>query len=290
MKKISSMLALGMAFALTFGMTVSAAESPATQNPDFQPTTSQVETAEKTIEELTPVSAVTSTTTLVDDKGNTVAPTVKPIEVQTVAELQSTDVADKAVESLKTSGGEAKVTETIAKAMEAVKIPVEEGKKVDAASVKIDKNPIAAAVIEIPANTVIPETGIQLEISLPGFAPEAGKTYVVMHLGKDGWEIIAPDAITDGKVTATFKDLSPVTVNEVTFTVVSVTPPEDLKPVGEEEEEEDSEDDSNTASVQAAVNPATSPKTAETLPAAGVMALIALAGAAVCAGRMRCNK
>jgi len=292
MKKISSMLALGMALALTFGMTVSAAESPATQNPDYKPTEADTQAAEATIAALPKAEdiVVKPSTALKDDQGKEVQVTVQTIKAETVAELQATDVTEKAVESLKSNGGEAKVTETIAKAMAAVngsdKVDSTKQKITD---VKIEKTPVAAAVIEIPENAVIPETGLQLEISLPGFTPKADATYVVMHLGKDGWEIIAPDAIADGKVTATFKDLSPVTVNEVTFTVVKIADPE---PVGEEtgEDEEDDSEDSSSAAPAAVVNPATSPKTAETLPAAGVMALIALAGAAVCAGRMRYNR
>jgi len=295
MKKLSGMLALGMALALTFGMTVSAAESPATQNPDFKPTESQTQTAQSTIDALPEVTDVKTTVTQVNSQGQTVRVEVKlnvqPIKAETVAELQSTNVTEKAVDSLKTNGGEAKVTETIAKAMAAANA----SNKVDSAKqkvtdVKIGKTPVAAAVIEVPAGVKIPDSGLRLEISLPGFKPAAGKTYVVMHLGKDGWEIIAPDAIANGKVTATFKDLSPVTVNEVTFTVVPV---EDPQPVGEEADngEEDSNDDSEQAQAAApAANPATSPKTAETLPAAGVMALICLAGAAVCAGKIRYNK
>lgn len=293
MKRISSMLALGMALALTFGMTVSAAESTTTSNPDYQPTQAETEAAEAVIESLPEVTEVKPTVALKDTAGNEVSVTVQPIKTETVAELQSETekVTEKAVESLKAQGGDAKVTETIANAMAAVNVTVEEGKAVDPASVKIEKTPVAAAVIEIPANTVIPETGIQLEISLPGFTPAAGKTYVVMHLGKDGWEIIAPDAIADGKVTATFTDLSPVTVNEVTFTVVEVKAPVE---VGEDtntnDDDDDDDNDSTPAAAPAAQNPATSPRTAETLPAAGVMALICLAGAAVCAGKIRYNK
>lgn len=293
MKKLSSMLALGMALALTFGMTVSAAESPATQNPEYKPTETEIKTAEDTIKELPTVTQDDVKATVTDSTGNKVEITVevKPIQAATVAEFQSTNVAEKAVESLKSNGGEAKVTDTIAKAMAAANLT----DKVDSSTqkvtdVKIEKKPVAAAVVEIPENVDISK-GVQLEISLPGFTPKAGTTYVVMHLGKDGWEIIAPDAIADGKVTATFTSLSPVTVNEVTFTVVPVTPPTE---VGEDvdNDEDDSDDNSNQgqAATPTAANPGTSPKTAETLPVAGVMALIALAGAAVCAGRIRYNK
>lgn len=289
MKRLSSMLALGMALALTFGMTVCAAESSTTQNPDYKPTETETKAAEDTIKELPTVTQDDVKATVTDSTGKQVQikVEVKPIQAATVAELQSTNVTEKAVESLKSDGGEAKVTDTIAKAMAAAGLT----DKVDSSTqkvtdVKIEKKPVAAAVIEIPADVDISK-GVQLEISLPGFTPKAGSTYVVMHLGKDGWEIIAPDAIADGKVTATFTNLSPVTLNEVTFTVVPITPVgEDVN--GDSESWPEPRHPEQTGSAPA--SPATSPKTAETLPVAGVMALIALAGAAVCAGKIRYNK
>ena len=242
MKKLSSMAALGLALAFTFGMTVSAAGSVTTEGAAPEMKEEQVKEYTEKSETLT--QAVGSVTVTVD--GQTVELQKKPVAPETL--LQAEQIAtDKAVAGLK--------------------LNVSAGQEVKT-------NVVGSADIDITGIT-IPVGGIQLDIPINGI--EAGKTYVLLHL-KDGvWETIIPDAVANGKLTATFKSLSPVVAGEVMIVEVS----------------DDSDDDSNDSSAPAqaaAATPGTSPKTAETFPVAGAVAMICLVGAAVCANRIRYNK
>lgn len=106
---------------------------------------------------------------------------------------------------------------------------------------------------------------VTLGIPVPGVRAEG--TYVILHMKADGtWEAI-PTTAENGKLTATFTSLSPIVVVEVL-----------------EKDSDDGDDDDDNVTESGA--PA-SPKTGETLPVAGVMTLICLAGAAVCAKRVR---
>lgn len=107
-----------------------------------------------------------------------------------------------------------------------------------------------------------------------------GKNYVALHMKKDGtWEVL-PVAISGNTATVKFTSLSPVRFFEV---------------VPETEKAGDDDDDDDSAEVTP-VNPRTgepaaaSPKTGETVPVAGMMALICLAGVAVCASKVRYNR
>ncbi len=253
MKKLSSMAALGLALALTFGMTVSAAESATTAGVAPEIKQEQVKEYEDKSAALT--EAVGSVTATVN--GQSVTMTKEPVKPATLFEAEqiATDMAkEKAAE---------------------LNLTVSDNQK-------IETKVVGSADIKLPEGTVIPEEGITLDISISGIA--AGKTYVLLHLttdenGKPVWETIVPDAVVDGKVTATFKSFSPVIANEVT-----------LVEVGEEGAPDEWLEPRHPEQAQSAPAPGTSPKTAETLPVAGVMALICLAGAAVCAGRIRYNK
>lgn len=266
MKKLSSMLALGMALALTFGMTVSAAESPATQNPDFKPTANETQVAESVLAGAVPEVKAPAGVTV----------TVEKPDVNTVAEVVRGDVVDDAIaDFLKDSDYEKKMDKLAANAGAA-------DKKV---RFEIDQTPVAA--VEIKCDE-IPAGGLTVEIANANIQPNSTTTYVVMHLNSETgkWEIIVPDKVENGKVTVTFMNLSPSTIN-----------PTIIVPVGEEKTEEEPAKEEwleprhpEQAAAAAAANPATSPKTAETLPMAGVMALIGLAGAAICASKVRYNK
>lgn len=251
MKKLSTMAALGLALALTFGMTVNAAGSATTAGVADEIKQEQIQEYTEKSESLT--QAVGSVTATVN--GQSVAMTKEPVKPETLFEAEqiaSSMVAEKASD---------------------LKLDVSGNKK-------IETKVVGSADIKLPEGTEVPEEGIKLDISISGIV--AGKTYVLLHLttdanGKPVWETIIPDAVVNGKVTATFKSFSPVIANEVTLVEVGEdTPDEWLEPRHPEQ--------------AAAANPGTSPKTAETLPVAGVMALIALAGAAVCANKIRYNR
>lgn len=286
MKRISSMLALGMALALTFGMTVNAAGSTTTQNPDYQPTQEELNTAQGVIDSLTDVTNVTAILS-----GTEVIVETDEIQAETVAELMSetVDVRGEAVNNMAADD-----LADVKSLLETAK-----GETIDFSKneITVDPAPIAAVDIKLETETDL-SSGLRVTISIPGFTPDEGEVYVIMHLGKNGWEVIIPDEVTDGEVTATFYDLSPATVSKLVLVPITETPNpvppttnQTTKPAENgalnETGDDGSDDDQATP---AAANPAISPRTAETLPAAGIVALICLAGAAVCAGKIRYNK
>lgn len=246
MKRLSKMAALGLALALTFGMSVNAAESVTTEG--NAPVLSEEQTKQYEQKAADQAAATTVTATV---GGVSVEIKKEPVAPQTLAQAEQVG-ADKVIANASSLG---------------IKIP--EG-------ATVTTTVVGSANISIPEGTDISK-GIQLSIGISGI--QAGKNYVLLHLTKDGvWETIKPDSIADGKVTATFTSLSPVVASEV------------IVLVGEEESEPWPEPRHPENAAAAPAGAATSPKTGETLPAAGLMALICLAGAAVCAKRVRYNR
>lgn len=245
MKKLSRMAALGLALALTFGMTVNAAESVTTEGTAPVLDTKVEEQYTQKAESQAAATTVTATV-----GGVSVTVTKTAVEAKTLYQAEQVG-ADKVKANAASLG-----------------IDIPDG-------AKVVTSVVGSANISIPEGTDISK-GIQLSIGIKGI--EKGRTYVLLHLNSETgkWETIRPDSIADGVVTATFKSLSPVVASEV-FVLV-----------GEEDEPDDQDD--GQAAAPAAANPATSPKTGETVPAAGLMALIGLAGAAVCAKKVRYNK
>lgn len=250
MKRLSKMAALGLALALTFGMSVNAAESVTTEG--NAPVLSEEQTRQYEQKAADQAAATTVTATV---GGVSVEIKKEPVAPQTLAQAEQVG-ADKVIANASSLG---------------IKIP--EG-------ATVTTTVVGSANISIPEGTDISK-GIQLSIGISGI--QAGKNYVLLHLTKDSagnpvWETIKPDSIADGKVTATFTSLSPVVASEV------------IVLVGEEESEPWPEPRHPENAAAAPAGAATSPKTGETLPAAGLMALICLAGAAVCAKRVRYNR
>lgn len=243
-KKLTSVLALSMAMALTFGMTVFAAESPSTAN------TSASVTAETVAADLTApdASVVDSLSQLADELSTGVTATVLGSAVK-VKETKAVDVA--------VMNNVFSVADTIAK------------KAVSVAAGKTVATTLKAAV-DVVIEGTIPEEGVTLTISVPGFVRDAAKSYIVLHLNEETgvWETV--DAtVADGQITATFKSLSPIVLVEV---------------------EQKAGSTSNTAVISTENSPAESPKTGEALPAAGILAVVCLASAAVCAKKVRYNR
>ncbi len=246
MKKLSRMAALGLALALTFGMTVNAEESPTTEG--VAPELKEEQVKEYTEKSESLKAAVGDVTVVVG--GQTVT-----LEKETVA-------PETLYEAVQIAAGKA------AEVAADLKLDVPEGKT-------IVTNVVGSADI---TGVTIP-AGESLELTIPIKGIEKGKKYILLHLTGGKWETILPTSVADGKVTAMFTSLSPVVASEVM-----------IVEVGEDEDDDDSDASGTTQAAAAAANPATSPKTAETLPVAGVMALIALAGAAVCANKIRYNR
>lgn len=244
MKKLSSMAALGLALALTFGMTVSAAESATTEGTAPEMKEEQVKEYTEKSESLT--QAVGSITVTVG--GKTVELKKEPVAPETLLQAEQI-AAGKAAE----------------KAAE-LNLNVSEGKEVRT-------NVVGSA--DITGITIPEGSSVQLDIPISGI--KAGKTYILLHLTGGVWETIIPDSVADGKLTATFRSLSPVIASEVMIVEVN-------------EETDDDSDSSQTQDQAAAASPGTSPKTAETFPIAGMAVMICLAGAAVCANKVHCNR
>lgn len=216
MKKLSKMLALGLAMALTFGMTVCAAESTGTA-------TSSAESEAQY------------------DKVTGAASESGKVELLVVSK-ESYDAAEKIVADL-------------------VK-----GDDYESASI------IAAADVKLSELTAA-EISKGVSVTLNVSAVKEGNNYVALHQKADGsWETLPVEVVADGVVKIKFTSLSPVVLVQV-----------------EKADVDDDDDDAEKAveETPAADGTVASPKTGETLPVAGVMAVICLTGAVVCAKKVR---
>lgn len=113
-------------------------------------------------------------------------------------------------------------------------------------------------------------TNVTISITVPGVTAD-GK-YAFLHFNGTAWELIAATN-NNGVLTGTFASLSPVAVVEIVDGAAPTT--------------NNGGNRSSASAPAAAPAPAESPKTGETVPVAGVMALILIAGAAVCAKKVR---
>ena len=214
-KKILSAVALSLAMVLTFGMTVCAEVSPATQ--------------------LMEGVAVEKDQLVYDADGNSM-----------MLSLEAEKLSAEKVEAVNTEVSETNIKKYFPQA-------------VGAATVK------AAFDLEI-TNGMDISGGVEITLNVPKIELAANQAIYLLHQKKDGtWEVIKPSSYADGKIVAKFFSLSPVAVIVV---------------------EEAPAADTNT-NTDTTTTPAQSPKTGETLPVAGIMAVICLAGAVVCAKRAR---
>lgn len=116
--------------------------------------------------------------------------------------------------------------------------------------------------------------GVKVSFELKG-GIKANMKYVVVHFDANGNPEVLPTEVKDGKVWGTFTSFSPVVILEQEVKVDT----------NNGNNNNNSGNDSQTEQ-----SPATSPKTGEAFPVAGVMALVLVAGAAVCAGKARYNR
>lgn len=148
---------------------------------------------------------------------------------------------------------------------------VAEGKKATAKLVKTFE-------LEVRKDNKKVDTGIVMTFSWEGF--EATKKYVVLHFNGTDWDVIAPTSAGKDSITVIFDSLSPVAIVEVGEEVA------DTGNNNTGNTNNNTNNNNNNSQNEAPKSPATG----ETLPVAGIMALICLAGAAVCAGKVRYNK
>ena len=114
--------------------------------------------------------------------------------------------------------------------------------------------------------------GVTVPFKLEGGVKENVRYAVIHFLAAGGFEVL-PATVKDDMIHATFTSFSPVVIVEQEVKVETV-----------------SDDDNNSSDDQSESSPATAPKTGETVPVAGVMALILAAGAAFCAKKARYNR
>ncbi len=241
MKKITKMLALGMAAALVFGMTVSAAESK--------------DTIDAVVEG---VNTVISGVGVQDSQGNVIenAPkveaTVLPESVYNDAFGNNYEEAIQKVDD----------NETINAALDAAFATLKN---------TTEKN-VYRDIIDITVDGQIPAGGLYVPV-----LPSAdGEAYVIAHWNGTAWEVLQTK-VENGAVYALFpQGFSPVYISILTVT-------------GEELPGNNGGDNDNNGNDSGSTAPE-SPKTGETLPAAGILAVICLAAAAVCAKKVRYNR
>lgn len=116
--------------------------------------------------------------------------------------------------------------------------------------------------------------GVTLTFNFTGF--DVAKKYAVLHFTSEYVFEVLPATVTPDGVKATFTSLSPVAIVEV----------------GEEAADNNNNNNNNNNNTQdsSTSDSAKSPQTGEVLPVAGIIALICLAGAAVCFGKVRYSK
>lgn len=118
----------------------------------------------------------------------------------------------------------------------------------------------------------IPEGGATVTVAVAG--AKMHQTFIVAHLTDDGSdvkELITAKCNKDGFVTFTAKSGSP-------FAIIQV---------GDDSEIVTRNDDNGATTT---TTPGTAPKTGETVPVAGVLAVLFMAGVIVCANKVRYNK
>ena len=240
MKKFTKMLALGMAAALAFGMTVSAAESPSTEAAGI-------------------VGAVLAETQVQDSNGNAVD-----------VKIEATGLPESAY----TPEFGRNYTEAKEKAIEAVLDAL------NAAAGSLGNVEVKgySDIIEMtPApGTVIPAGGLYV----PVVPAEGNEAYVVAHWNGTAWEVLQTK-VENGVVYALFpENFSPVFIS-----IIAVS--DDQKPADPTPTPAPTTPSDNTSDNGGAP---TSPKTGETLPVAGILAVVCLAGVAVCAKKAGFNK
>lgn len=290
MKKLSGILATGLAFSLVFGMTAFAAGSKNTGNVDVTKAQETVKT------EVAQISDVTTGET-VDLDANEKELQSNAEEAKKVADKQAAigvSAADKAITGVVTSEG------TLAAAVTSVP---------DAALVQIDQQAaiLVNRLVATQSNdneevtafntekafdlTVFDSTGsavsskITVSVKLDGVTKKEGFEYFLMHLVGGVWKAEAAEVSEDGTIKATVSSFSP-------FILVSYKTAEKVNETDSQNENASNESASVAAGGNSSANGtvATSPKTADSIPAAAFAVVLAAAGMAAASRKIRITK
>lgn len=126
---------------------------------------------------------------------------------------------------------------------------------------------VAAFDVSVSEGQAGPEgTSYTVTVTLPGFTPEAGASYALLHLHNNVWSVI-PATVNAGSVTFTTSEFS-------NFVLVKAG-----DPISEPEDEEPEDEEPVAADP---TTPIASPKTGEAISVAGVLAVICVVGVVVC--------
>lgn len=260
MKRFTKMLALGMAAALAFGMTVSAAPS--------KDTIDNVEDA---------VNVVIQNAGVQDSQGNVLENPPKVEAVQLPEDVYSEAFGENYDEACKKAINSAAVSPKIDTVF-AEAFP----------GVSTDRMELYSDIIDIQVEGEIPAGGLFVPVWLSG----DGEAYVVAHWNGQAWEVLQTK-VENGVVYALFPSgFSPVSLTIVT---VGEEQPDDGNNNNNNNNNNNSNNSSNNNNNNNNNNSSSSstpasPKTGETAPVAGILAVICLAGVAVCAKKVRYNR
>ena len=215
-KKFISLLTAAMLVA-SMGTTVFAAGSPSAgdvtkPDPDKSQTV-QVEKVEnvKTPEEYVTPEIKDNTKATVTDKA-----TGKVEEASiTVAPVGKTTVDVTAQETVNQLANIDKIADDIKNGEQITAVSKDPTKKVV---------PEIQTVVNVQADDVEVTTDKPITLSFPVAGVKAGDAIMILHFTGEKWETIAPDAVEDGKVTATFTSLSPIAIVKLTVAEADPTP------------------------------------------------------------------
>lgn len=233
MKKVSGILAMGLALSLMLGMTAFAQTSPLPGSGES--------------------NAYFDSVGDIDTKTEGVDIDWTPVDEGDIAKVESS------------------VNNTVTAAVNNGKLSLPGNLELDGSK---PVNILGAVQAEVNA---LPKGGADLTFAVSGVSSD--KTYAFLHYfnGVGGDYEILVATVGNGTLTAHFKSLSPIFIIEI--------------PVKAGDDDGDNGNNGDNGNAPAAGTGAkTSPKTGESIPVATVIAVIGLAGAAVCAKKVRYNK
>ena len=187
----------------------------------------------------------------------------KQADETTIGEIKS---GDKSYDGKDVALSEDKAQEAAAEAAKANFTKDGKTYEVKAGGFTLNLDVQDAAGSKIEGNAIVPIKNANIK---------KGVAYLVLHEYAAGqWENQIVVADVDGQLTVTLKGVSPVAIFELAEKAGSTS--------------SNASSNNNTAATTT-TSPATAPKTGETLPVAGIVAVIALAGIAVSAKKVRVN-
>lgn len=288
MKKFIKLMSLSLAAALVFGMSVSAAGSSETDNnppeiiiPDGM-TEDQYEEWQDHYYYLNSNEYLDWSKNYTDDMAAWQYANWKDYDSDLTVDEYKAFLEDKKVEVIGDLPDGVRLGEVY---NTATKERIEENVNVNETknAIKVAFNdPRYAEVVKVFNLYVDENKGGEVTIAMPEAL--AHETYYVVHFDnyKDmNIKEIIPATAKDGSISFTIKDGSP-------FAIVKMDPTRTT--FNETGEATPSESTTQAPASTTTTTPGTSPKTGETVPVAGILAVILMAGAIVCANRVRYNK